>query len=64
MWTNIIKEIESFGLTQRAIADACGVTQGFVSQLKNGRCKDIKSLTGQKLLALHKREMRKNKKAA
>ena len=34
-WTKIIQEIQDAGYSQRQIAEICGCSQGFISQVKN-----------------------------
>lgn len=52
-WPQIIEEIQSHGLTQKQIADAIGISQGYISDLKNGeRGKRIGFAAAGKLIAL------------
>ena len=34
-WTKIIQEIQDAGYSQKQIAEICGCSQGFISQVKN-----------------------------
>ncbi|EGV38767.1 hypothetical protein [Neisseria weaveri] len=61
-WTQIIQDIQDAGYSQKQIADFCGCSQGFISQVKNNyyRTQNTKSKkaisfeTGTALLELHK----------
>ena len=61
-WTQIIQDIQDAGYSQKQIAEFCGCSQGFISQVKNNyyRTQNTKSKkaisfeVGTSLLELHK----------
>jgi DNA-binding XRE family transcriptional regulator len=63
-WKNIIAEIQATGsLTQAEIAKACGTAQTTISSLINREGGEPGHSLGEKLMALHKKQMRKAKEA-
>lgn len=58
-WINIIKDLIEAGMTQKEIGVAISVSQATVSDLYRGNSKTIHYEAGSKLLALHKKTMRK-----
>ena len=53
MWKEKLNQLEEAGWSQAKIAERIGVTQGYISQLKNGVRSEPKYGVGQKLIALH-----------
>lgn len=49
----MIEAIEAAGYTQKAIADRCGTSQPYISQLKNGERKSVNFEIGDALRDLH-----------
>lgn len=59
-WKKIIQEILSSGMTQAAVAEHVGIKQPSLSEILNSETrKGVRWETGNKLIALHKRVMRK-----
>ncbi|WP_107689157.1 helix-turn-helix domain-containing protein [Neisseria wadsworthii] len=62
-WAQIIKDIQEAGYSQKQIAEICGCSQGFISQVRNNYYSNQKSKTkravsfevGTSLLDLHKK---------
>ncbi|WP_429498916.1 helix-turn-helix domain-containing protein [Robbsia andropogonis] len=48
----IIVELRKRGLSQRQIADACGLTQGAISHIETGRRKNVFASTRDALVEL------------
>lgn len=64
-WKPIIVYLEAAGLSQRQIADECGMEHAsLVSNLKNGVQKTCSYEIGCKLMDLHRQVERKTKRAA
>lgn len=54
-WQRVVTELLATGMTQTALADKCGCSQGLISQIKNGQIKgDLSTVIGSKLLGLHR----------
>lgn len=51
-WKKLISELMECGMTQTAIGEHVGLTQGAVSQILTGTQSDVKWTIGQKLRAL------------
>lgn len=58
-WKNIIKDLYNLGFTQAEIAKSTGISQVNLSTAFHGKQKDMTYANGSKLVAFHKREMRK-----
>ena len=58
-WRVLIAELVEVGMTQKAIADSIGVTQGAISQVLTGNGQSgFRFEPGRKLRALHRRKTR------
>lgn len=65
MWKKTIKDLSDAGWTQDAIERETGISQAMLSSMLNGVIKEPTWTRGEKLLALHRRVMRRlSKKAA
>jgi transcriptional regulator with XRE-family HTH domain len=53
-WSNIISELVAAGIKQVEIADACETSQGYISDLLNGKSKQPNWRIGDALLRLHR----------
>lgn len=62
-WPTLIREIQSRNYSFQQIADEVGMSKGGVHDLKNGKAKSVIFESGMKLVALHKRVMRRKVKA-
>lgn len=49
---DLIRELRSRGLSQQAIAERCGLTQGAISHIETGRRKNVFVTTRDRLAAL------------
>jgi transcriptional regulator with XRE-family HTH domain len=49
----LIEALEAAGISQLVIAQKCGISQGYVSQLKNGKRKRISHTVGEALKTFH-----------
>ena len=58
-WPTRIAEIRRAGFTYQAIADACGMSKGQVHDLGSGKVKDVLYCSGEKLVQMHKKALRK-----
>jgi len=58
-WKNIIQDLIDNGYSQKAIGETSGLSQASVSDLYVGKTKSTYYEAGVKLIALHKRVMRK-----
>lgn len=58
----LIKDLLNEGMTQAAIGHEIGIKQPSVFDILNGKTKSVRWEVGNKLLALHEREMGKVKK--
>ncbi len=63
-WTKIIAEILASGLTQVEVAERCNTHQGYVSGLLRGKKRNPCWAIGDKLLALHRRIIKRRRKDA
>lgn len=62
-WKPIITDLEKAGLTQRQIADECDMEHSsLVSNLKNGVQRSCSYEIGCKLVALHQKTMRRQRR--
>ena len=61
-WKTIIKEIQDCGLTQNQIKAACGCSQSLISAIATGTKGNPSFATGQAMIALHKKVVRKAKR--
>jgi DNA-binding Xre family transcriptional regulator len=61
-WKTLIDEIRARKLTLQQIADEVGMSKGAVHDLTTGRGKSVIYETGVRLVALHKRVMRRKAK--
>lgn len=53
--TDLIRDLVAAGITQQQIAHQIDTSQGHVSGLLNGRCKDPRHSLMVRLIALHRR---------
>ncbi|PTW84002.1 hypothetical protein DBL07_25870 [Achromobacter mucicolens] len=59
-WKNLISELQAIGWTQVRIAKAMGdKPQSWVADICKGRYRDLKWSDGERLIKLHRREVRK-----
>jgi transcriptional regulator with XRE-family HTH domain len=58
-WTKIISEIVDAGITQAQIAERCGISQPYVSDLMAGKSANPGYALGVALEELHKKRHRK-----
>lgn len=59
-WKNIISDLQAIGWTQAKIAEAMGgKAQSWVADIVRGRYDDLKWGDGQRLIKIHRREMRR-----
>jgi predicted XRE-type DNA-binding protein len=59
-WKKLIKEIMDSGMTQASVADYIGIKQPSVNEIINSETrKGVRWETGNKILALHKRRLKK-----
>ena len=63
-WKKLISEIQAAGHSQGWIASELGIKQPSVSDIANGNTKEPKWVVGNKLVKLHRRVMRANRRAA
>ena len=54
-WQKFLKTLSGRGLRQKQIADACGCSQSFVSELSSGKAKNPSYQVGAALLALERK---------
>lgn len=54
-WNSVIRELQDFGLTQPQIAALCGCGQATLSDLANGRSKELRHALGESLRTLLER---------
>ena len=54
-WSELIRELQSTGLTQMEIAARVGTTQPVISDLKRGTIPEPRYTLATKLLALHRK---------
>lgn len=64
MWKTIIKDLSESGWTQDAIQRETGISQAMLSSMLNGVIKEPTWTRGERLLALHRRVMRRIAKKA
>ena len=58
-WKLIISDLKDCGVTQMQIASLCGSSQGHISELLTGKCKQPNWQLGDALLKLHQQHCRK-----
>lgn len=59
-WKTIISDLQAIGWTQAKIAEAMGgKAQSWVADIVRGRYDDLKWGDGQRLIKIHRREMRR-----
>lgn len=58
-WKKLIQDLLDEGMTQVAIADEIGLKQPSIVDILQEKTKSVRWETGNKLIALHKRVMRK-----
>ncbi|WP_334166305.1 hypothetical protein [Achromobacter mucicolens] len=59
-WKNLISDLQAKGWTQVRIAKALGdKPQSWVADICKGRYRDLKWADGERLIKLHRREMRR-----
>lgn len=65
-WKKLIQDLLDQGMSQAEIADGIGIKQPSLNEILNSDTRtDVRWRTGDKLIALHKRVMKRvNKKAA
>jgi hypothetical protein len=63
-WKEIVAEILDTGLTQVEVAARCNTTQGHVSSMLRGIKRHPSWELGDKLLSLHRRIVKRRRKAA
>jgi DNA transposition AAA+ family ATPase len=63
-WKNTIADLQHSGLTQAQIAKEIGVGQSTVAELLSGAQKDVKWAIGNRLMALHKKALKRRKSAS
>ncbi|QDJ44825.1 hypothetical protein CBR71_02875 [Bordetella hinzii] len=60
-WKNLISDLQAIGWTQARIAKALGdKPQSWVADIRKGRYRDLKWSDGQRLISLHRREIRRH----
>lgn len=59
---SMLTELSALGMTQYQIAEACGISQPYVSDLIVGRRKTPGLDIGLRIINLHKRMMRKQRR--
>lgn len=62
-WSNIISELVAAGVKQVQIAEACDTSQGYISDLLNGKSKQPSWRIGDTLIRLHEQTVRGTKAA-
>ncbi|MBV2160224.1 hypothetical protein [Achromobacter denitrificans] len=59
-WKNLISDLQSIGWTQARIAKAMGdKPQSWVADIRKGRYRDLKWSDGERLIKLHRKELRR-----
>lgn len=59
-WKNLISDLQSIGWTQARIAKAMGdKPQSWVADIRKGRYRDLKWADGERLIKLHRKELRR-----
>lgn len=56
-WKKLISELMACGMTQKAIGDHIGLSQGAISQILKGVQDDVRWNDGEKLRALHEEKL-------
>jgi predicted transcriptional regulator len=62
-WKKLISELVEEGLTQQKIAEACGVRQSVISELRSGKIKDPRWTYAERLRILHERKTRRSSRS-
>lgn len=63
-WKKLLTELLATGMTQSAIGDEIGVSQGTISHLLNGRIATVEWERGEKLIELHRTRVLEAQNAA